>query len=96
MEERLGGRAAGLAYVADYLTLSAPLTLAGLALTRETKDAMLLAEPGRATTCPARTWCVARPLTRYFVRTCPRTSPPGKSPGPVLIAPTPSLVCTFT
>lgn len=27
---------------------------------------------------------------------CPRTSPPGKSPGPVLVGATPLSVCTFT
>jgi hypothetical protein len=35
-------------------------------------------------------------LPRYFRRICPRISPPGKSPGPVLIGATPSLVCTLT
>ena len=37
-----------------------------------------------------------RPECTHGRSSCPRISPPGKSPGPVFGKPTPSLVCTFT
>src|SRR5436190_6551857 len=73
--------------------LAGPEVLLGSTARVEAARVSGTARPGRigrgASSC-------ARYLLFPRASTCPRISPPGKSPGPVFTGATPSLVCAFT